>query len=346
MSNSSHRTALKVLSVCLWIIALLTVSTYFIGSLAIPVIFSLFVASIIASCVAMTRKEQDNVLPQKCNKRVEEGLLEKGLSAENIQRLYLQESELEVSILGAESDPGPIDSIQEKSLRETRKRKQVSFNPSAVVKPCPQADSPIPSLDDVNPQLIPLLKKSSHHLKSTGVEQPKGMEEIDGTVPISPRHVIVQAQNNNIFFVLLTACLLLVLWKHPTLFLLLIPFAIWSCIKHAFTLTVVKHSVGEQLLHLSQTITKWFHAQNTILIPWPMPMMYTIYLFIDKKVLEAMKKTIGSLVSALIIFVLLVGVFTAAVLLVLQIKVEVTHYANSAGSVWNNTVTTSPQIRE
>lgn len=345
MSNSSHKIALKVLSACLWIMGLVTAGTYLIGSLAIPAVFFLFIASIIASFVVLAKKEKEKWFENSSEREsVEEGLLEKGITVENIQRLSLQESELEVRILGTDSDCDSVDSIQDDDYKGTNK-KQVSFDPSTPVKLSPQVtrDASPPRLQ-AQSKNIPLLKRQSKQFSNK--HNPKEIEEIDGATPSCSHHVRVQAQNNNIFFVLLTACLLVVLWKHPIITLFLIPFAIWSCIKHLFAITVVKHLVGDYLSRLSQTITNWFRANNKILIPWPMPMMYTIYLSGDKKIFEAVKKSIGSLVSALIIVLMLVVVCASFVLLMLQIQVELKHYTDSAVSVWNNTMTANPQIRE
>ena len=350
MSNSSHKTALKVLSVCLWFIALLNIGTYLFGSIAIPTVCALFVASVIASCFKMAKNEHDKKNSDKDH--LEEGLLEKGLSLENLQKLSSHKSELNVCLKGTELQSVLDEDTQEQSsdekLEELIDRKQVSFNPSARVKittPVNQEDSQFNISDDLNPELIPTLKRSKHLPHD---EHSENMEEIDGGGSISPHKdsLKARAQSNQVFFVLVIACLLVVLWKHPIFTLILIPFAIWSSIKYTFTLAVVKNSVLNQFSNSSQSAIDWILSQDKILFPWPMPMMYTMYLFIDKKVLEGVKKSIGSLASALIIVLLLVVVLAVAVLLVFQIQVEVMHYASAAVSVWNSTVATNPQITE
>ncbi len=349
MSNSSHKTALKVLSVCLWFIALLNIGTYLFGSLAIPAVCALFVASIIASCFEMAKNERNKKKSDKVH--FEETLLEKGLSLENLRLLSAHKSELEVGLKGTELQSDVDVNTQEQSSdEEPSDRKQVLFNPSARVKittPVNREDSQF-NISDLDPELIPALKRSELPSKPSNDEHSESMEEIDGGRPISPHKdsLKARAQSNQIFLVLVIACLLVVLWKHPIFTLLLIPFAIWSIIKYTFTLAVVKNSVMDRFSNSSQTSIDWFLSQDKIFFPWPMPMMYTIYLFIDKKVLEGVKKSIGSLASALIIVLLLVVVLAVAVLLVFQIQVEVMHYASAAVSVWNSTVATNPQITE
>ncbi len=347
MSNSSHKTALKVLSVCLWFIALLNIGTYLFGSLAIPAVCALFVASIIASCFKMAKNERNKKTSDKVH--FEEALLEKGLSLENLRQLSAHKSELEVGLKGTELQSDVDVDTQEHSsdekLEEPSDRRQVSFNPSARVKITTPVNRKVSqfNISDLDPELIPALPS-----KASNDEHSESMEEIDGGRPISPHEdsLKARAQSNQVFFVLVIACLLVVLWKHPIFTLLLIPFAIWSFIKYTFTLAVVKNSVMDRFSNSSQTSIDWFLSQDKIFFPWPMPMMYTIYLFIDKKVLEGVKKSIGSLASALIIVLLLVVVLAVAVLLVFQIQVEVMHYASAAVSVWNSTVATNPQITE
>ena len=127
------------------------------------------------------------------------------------------------------------------------------------------------------------------------------------------------------------------------LFLIPIPLTLWCVIKYVISLAVIQNSVLNRISNSSQTAKNWFISQQKILCPWPMPTMYAIYLFIDKKILEGVKKSMGSLVSALIIVLLLVAVVAVSVLLVFQIQVEVMHYASAAVSVWN---ATNPQIKE
>ena len=368
MSNhySSHSSALQAFSICLWFFAMLNIGTYLLGSLTVPVVCSLFLSAIV---VSTTKNVIGTFNKSKSHDDNNEGLLEKGLSTQTLQKMISQDSEvLEVDIQGTET---PLDieekaestngfSDNESDQRDTQteeklfSRKQVSFNPAVGMAPSvDRSNSPSPlNTPDSNPQLFHSSKQRlPAHLKpkkSGKIKLYRGAEEVDGGrfKRLRPPRQSVFKTSNQVFLVLFIACLLVTLWKHPILLLIPIPLTLWCIIKYVVTLAVVQNSVLSHVSNSSQTAQNWLLSQKQILCPWPLPTMYAMYLFIDKKVLEGVKKSMGSLVSALIIVLLLVVVVAVAVLVLFQIQVEVMHYAGAAVSVWNTTIASNPQIKE
>ena len=162
MSNhySSHKSALKALSICLWFFAILNVGVYIFGSLTLPIVSTLFLSALIASLVTTTKKEigklKSHVIGRHKNDD-EEGLLEKGLSTETLHRLISQDSELEAEARDTDT-PVDIEEDAEGSVfqevenseqkvavahaEETSgTRKQVSFNPAVGIAHTASQDS-------------------------------------------------------------------------------------------------------------------------------------------------------------------------------------------------------------
>ena len=156
-----------------------------------------------------------------------------------------------------------------------------------------------------------------------------------------------RAQSNRVFMVLFTACFVVYVWRHPLLVLLFIPFGIWSGLKYTFNSAVARNS--ELVAKLS---SRWSNLKNgiqtrkSVLFPSPIPTIIQIYLAIDKKILNVIRNSIGSLLTTFIIVSLLIGVTAVTVMLLFEIQVEVMHYVTSALAVWNSTVADSSQINE
>jgi hypothetical protein len=154
-------------------------------------------------------------------------------------------------------------------------------------------------------------------------------------------------QSNRVFIVLFTACFVVYIWRHPLLVLLFIPFGVWSGLKHAFNLAMARNS--EFVARLS---SRWSNIRNgiqtrrSVLLPSPIPTIIQIYLAIDKKILNVVRNSIGSLLTTFIIVSLLIGMTAVTILLLFEIQVEVMHYVTSSLAVWNSTVADSQQINE
>ena len=354
---------------------MLNIGMYLFGSLTVPIVCTLFLSAIVYNLVSTMKSVYDALYTNKSHDDTDtdEGLLEKGLSTQTLQKMISQDSEvLEADIQGTET---PIDmDVEAESTRvlsnnesdrtdiqteeKPYSRKQVSFNPAVGMVPSvDRSNTPSPlNTPDSNPQPFHSSKQGlPTHLKPKKSSKNKPPREVDGgrfKRLRSPHQTVLKAraQSNQVFLVLFIACLLVTLWKHPFLLLIPIPLTLWCLIKYVVTLAVVQnsvpsssHSVLNRVSSSSQTAQNWLVSQKKILCPWPLPTMYAMYLFIDKKVLEGVKKSMGSLVSALIIVLLLVVMVAVAVLVLFQIQVEVMHYAGAAVSVWN---TTNPQIKE
>ena len=415
---SGYRTALKSLSVCLWFLALLNVGVYLCGAIAVPVVVILFAGSIVTSLVwtakediAKRRKKRMTIVQRTDSEIVaEEGLLEKGLSLDNLKRMQSEEtsSELEFddmqmqtkmkerpndkvepcekkastpdtsgqgvsSGLGMTEDEATFDLTRDDgddTAHDVEHRK-VSFGPGTVVEQYSPGtvdeqydDQEKPPPLDIS-DLGPLVKKAP--LNSKGRSKPssrqmgqrkegspipsRGVEEVDGgrfRRLASPRKdsVRARAQSNQVFLILFIASLMVTLWKYPILLLFPTPAVVWSFIKYIISLAIIQNSVLTQISSSWTTLKTRLTSQRKILFPWPMPTMFAVYLIIDSKVLNSTKKTMGSLMSAFIILVLLVSALAVTVVVVFQIQVEVMHYLSSAVMVWNRTVATNPQIKE
>lgn len=198
------------------------------------------------------------------------------------------------------------------------------------------------------------LKKSSsqdRRTKDVGFKNLKPADEVDGghehhLVPPLTVSNRARAQSNQVFLLLLAASLMVTMWKHPILLLIPVPLVLWSVVKHIPSLAIVKNSAPTHVSSSLTVLKTWVASQRHILFPWPMPTMVQACVTIDNKVLSSLKRMVGSLVSAFIIFVLLVGALAVMVFVLFQVQLEVMHYLNAAVTAWNVTMANNPQIKE
>ena len=400
---SGYRTSLKSLSICLWFLTLLNVGVYLCGGIAVPMVVILFVGSIVTSLVWTTREDvakrrKKGVATLGARRTdsenvIEEGLLEKGLSLDNLKRMQSEETSSELEFddtqIQNKMEEQPNDKVEKKSSTGERssseliekeheetfdltqnddddtahdfEHRKVSFGPGTGLEQYDDHERP-PPLDIC--ELGPLVKaptnskgqakpssRQTGQKKEVSPKHFRGVEEVDGgrfRRLASPHKdsIRARAQSNQVFLLLFIASLMVTVWKYPILLLIPTPLVVWSLIKYIISLAIIQNSILTKISSSWTTLKTWLTSQRNILFPWPMPAMFKIYLIIDNKVLNSTKRTIGSLVSAFIILVLLVSVLAVTVLAVFQVQVEVMHYVSSAVMVWNRTVATNPQIKE
>ena len=149
-------------------------------------------------------------------------------------------------------------------------------------------------------------------------------------------------QGSNLVFVVLSiACLMVMFWKYPLILFILSPFALWSFLKHIFS---IFSTLGALVKKASEKVKVLLFDRKWILFPFPLPTILRMYLFVDRMILRLTVKSVGTLASSFIIIGLVVGVATASVFLIFEIQVELSHYATVAGVVWNKTLTNNPQV--
>ena len=320
---------MKILSVCVWFLALLNVGVYLLGTLAVPIVITIFgVASLVNVLWPLIR----DAWKQRKKARPQRSILKQGL---------LHQATESLSILGVLKDCGDEESLSKplnvedevvlpavtissddlqsqhivlgESSDEEKQLKSVSFGPTQTLSPSRlrrrnNVDSPVSNVSD----------------------------DIDGRFP-HPKSMTTngRAQSDRVFLILLIACLIVTFWKYPILLLCLVPFTIWCAVKRAIFSTIDREYF---FCNIWLRFKDWIKRKQWILFPSPMPTILNSFLYLDKKVLNATKSMIGSLVSACIIIFIMVLMVTGVVFFFFEIQVEVTHYVTVGITVWNGSV--------
>ena len=149
------------------------------------------------------------------------------------------------------------------------------------------------------------------------------------------------SRRNLVFLILSILFLAMVFWTYPFLLFLFVPFAVWALLNKAFNLWL-----KDRLPLYFEGLQSWAHSRRALLFPTPLPTLLKAYLYLDRKVLQAAKASVSSLMSAFIIASLLVGGLALTVFLALQIQVELTHYITMTTAIWNRTLSSNPQLLE
>lgn len=321
---------MKILSICLWFLALLNVGVYFLGSVAVPIVITTFGVASLSNIVWPFLK---NTWKQRKSGRPQRSILKQGLirqATESIEILgipsFMNDGDEEsltkpltkeeeaflpaVAISSESSDNLRSRRVYTESSCEIGQQKSVSFAPTQALTPSK-------------------LKKSEYH----GVNV---TDEIDGKyVHTSSMSAKARSQSDQVFLILFIACLMVTLWKYPILLLCLVPFAIWCSLKRVIFSTFDQESF---FLKTWPGFRDWIKCKQWILFPPPMPTILAAFVYLDKKVLNATKGMIGSLVSAFIIIVMLLLMVTGLVFFFFEIQVELVHYVTVGFTVWNGTV--------
>ena len=152
-------------------------------------------------------------------------------------------------------------------------------------------------------------------------------------------------QSNKVFITLTSACLLVLLWKYPLLLLMLVPLSVLSLLKFVVSLAV-KDSFICKLAEVTIDDIPWLRRRKAVLFPSPMPKLFQMYVSADKKFLNFVKNSTGSLLSAFIIISLVIVSISGVVLLIIAVLFELTHYKSVAVGVWNRTIADNLQVTE
>ena len=151
------------------------------------------------------------------------------------------------------------------------------------------------------------------------------------------------AQHNYMFILLAIFFLIVVFWLYPFLLVLLVPFASWAVLRRGIRAWLQK---GYPLSSQFTSLSHWLHYRHPFLFPSPLPTLFKVFLAMDRKMLQFVRGSLDSLMSALMITSLLVSGLALTVFLALQIQVELSHYITMMSAVWNRTVSSNPQLQQ
>ena len=161
----------------------------------------------------------------------------------------------------------------------------------------------------------------------------EAVEEVDGSRRGWEARPHAHSQSSQLFLLLTAGCFFVVMLRYPLFLLLLVPVSTCSALKHFLSLAAVRESA--LLTSASTRLKAWLSPRRYVLFPAPLPTLYAMYRWLDRKALTAIKPSIGSLVSGLMLVGLLLGGCAVTALLLLEVQREVAHYATVSATVWS-----------
>lgn len=320
-----YTTALTVLSTLVWFLALHNIAAYLMSNaLALPLVTGLFILEAVVSFSASIKESVGSLRLSVVGKEEEGGSdghevdgerEEKGGEEFEGVKCEGEEGREEVDGFLTRRDTSPSSLQRDNLTHEEVTQSRVSFGP--------------------------VTKWSPERLFSSGEDSHKE-GQTDGEQPLKKE----LSQSDFIFLCLYVMFFITVFWSYPVLLVLLVPFAVWSALKRLLSISLYDNGFLQRLLLSLEALWGWVGTQQSLLLPSPIPTLVRLYLLLDSKVLAVAKSSVNSLMSAFIIFGLLVIGLGLTVFLVLQIQVELSHYVAMMAAVWDRAISSNPQLAE
>lgn len=322
--------SLKILSSTLWFVAILNVLAFILGTAAIPLVIVLFTA---AAILSMTWKKQPH-RPKKLEVKEED--LDKGpymTALSSVSSFYDEGNEkTQIEIERKEGSLAP------KGGKEGVSRRDVGD----------EADVPSTS-SSVSFGKVETIHEIPHRKDHPEVGGDKGEGAGRGRIlrrktPQAHLKALRARENSNlVFVVLLIVYFIVIFWKYPLFLVLLSPVVFWSALKYVLSLS---STLGSRIRRLINKTASLIRGSAWLIFPPPLPTITRMFLYGDRMILRLAVMSMGSLVSSFIIIGLVVGVAATVVMLLLEVQVELTHYASVGVKVWNMTLSSNPQLSQ
>ena len=140
--------------------------------------------------------------------------------------------------------------------------------------------------------------------------------------------------SNQVFLLLVTCCLMVVVWKKPWLLPLISTLLVWRLVWKA-----LDHlSLYDRWQAVRKALAAQFLPYMKVLWPEPLPTFVELCLSLDRHILRFFRFSVGGIMSAGIIVGLLVGSLAVAAFLIFEIQVEASYTVGMAMQVLNTSV--------
>ena len=344
----------KGIVVAMWYLVLSIIADICLGYVGLPIITILFGASLLAWLIQSRAHCETEPMERMVEsfhgrrpslfQRLNADILEASLGI--IQDVSSDEEEEDkgenIEVQKENSEVVDIDSIpyvsgvddaagiERKSSEENlRKRHTVHFTKARTV------DDPSTPADRVAPI------HSSYSVDSPSSElQIHSILKSDHEFSPSPEEGVTVT---HIFLILITTCLLVLLWRNMWLLMIVVPLVIWTGIKKYLLrkFPVVSSSFQK----CKQSFTNMFAKRKSILFPQPIPIVIQLCKRIDSSLLGVFKSSVSPIISGAIIMAMIVGGIGAFVFFILQVQVELVYAVTMMKQVLNTSVAQSPWIQ-
>ncbi len=172
----------------------------------------------------------------------------------------------------------------------------------------------------------------------------KGVDEPNSgrTIARKARHRAFRARQNNnfVFVVLIVSTFFVCVWKY-TLFQILFAFIVFLLIWQ-FIYPKFRPYINLAWTKLSSIRT----PTGSVIFPPPVAVIGQAVYKLDRLVLSLAIQWVGDIVTMCIVVGLLVTLFVASIMLLLQVQVELSHYLAESVVLWNRTMEANPDINQ
>ena len=317
---------LKLISVSLWFLILVNITSWCLGSMALPLVTFLFLLS--SLFYSQTPSTPRSLKKQTSIADVVSDSL-KSFSAPTAQDVLSQDEE---EWLPDDQPEVVSDSSYQDEL--TEKHSLVHFS-EPLHQASPQESPPSPALSSTKDDEVDFARPPPRRSKKKPIRQMSEFEE-----EISKTH----RPSDHLFLLLYTCCMVVLLWRHPLFLLLLAPIVAWNIFKRLSSKFEVTHRIAYLCKSTSRNTLACTERHSSSLFPHPLPTLYNFFIEADKRVLHFTRDLVGSIVSLCMIAGMLIGCVGVAMLLVAQIQLELTNTVGLTVQLLNSSVADSPWL--
>ena len=309
--SSSYQSSylVKVVAIATWMILITAILTRILGNVAQPFVLFLFIVGGVTSAI---RGHVSRVFTAKECRRVSViDILESLVDDRSDDDDDDENKDSEEEWLPLHVDTPPLDTP---NMSSSTKRRLVRFKTKSLDEGTPSPPT--------SPSHKPWASMDAPYIEDTIVERHGVLKRSDSSKHHPRRH---GNATNAVFIWLVLLILLLVLWRNPWLWVPLGAVAGWFMVKQYLAqLSWLQHGHAHVMKRWG-LLNEWLKIHRESLFPPPIPTLLHWGVTADRKLLQLIKASVGSLMSAGIILGLLVLAMGGAILLVLQIQMEVSH---------------------
>ncbi|KAF7279665.1 hypothetical protein GWI33_006830 [Rhynchophorus ferrugineus] len=141
-------------------------------------------------------------------------------------------------------------------------------------------------------------------------------------------------------------CVIMLFWKNIMLLPLLPLPILYYVVKHSGTYLGLWRYLFEKISQIFQSVAKWCTERHDALVPVPIRGLYKVIHKINAAVKNAIKDSIDTVASCVVIIGLIVFLICASIFTALQIYAEGIMLIQMVGNVINQTVVQNPELRQ
>ena len=204
--------------------------------------------------------------------------------------------------------------------------------------------SPIIELEDIQmgSAVSGTTLRSNASIHSSSSWSSSKSKDDGGTIARKTHHkaIVAWQSTNHVFVVLIVSTIFVCVWKY-TVFRIIFAFTMFLLLWR-FICPYFRPYVSLAWTKLSSIRT----PTGSVIFPPPVAVIGQAVYKLDRLVLSLAIQWVGDIVTMCIVVGLLVTLFVASIMLLLQVQVELSHYLAESVVLWNRTMEANPDINQ